>query len=80
MGWISGIAVYVIIWWLVIFLVLPWGVQTIAAEDVVKGHAPSAPRRPRMWLKAAVTTLVAAVLWLIVFAIIKSGAISFSQP
>ncbi|MBK8209990.1 MAG: DUF1467 family protein [Rhodospirillales bacterium] len=80
MGWISGIAVYVIIWWLVIFLVLPWGVQTVAAEDINRGHAPSAPRRPRIVLKAAVTTLVAAVLWLIVFAIIESGVISFTQP
>ena len=80
MGWISGIAVYVIIWWLVIFMVLPWGVHTVATEDVAKGHASSAPRRPRIWLKAAVTTLVAAVLWLIVFAIIESGAISFNQP
>jgi predicted secreted protein len=79
MGWISGIAIYAIIWWLVIFMVLPWGVQTIGADDVAKGHAPSAPRRPRMLLKAAVTTVVAAVTWLIVFAIIESGAISFSQ-
>lgn len=80
MGWISGIAVYVIIWWLVIFVVLPWGVQTVGAEDISRGHAPSAPRRPRILLKTAVTTLVAAVLWLIVFAIIESGVISFTQP
>ena len=25
MGWVTGLAVYVIIWWLVIFMVLPWG-------------------------------------------------------
>jgi len=80
MGWVSGVAVYVILWWLVIFMVLPWGVQTVSAEDVARGHAPGAPIRPRMGLKAAVTTLVAAVLWLIVHAIIKSGAISFVEP
>lgn len=80
MGWVSGIAVYVIIWWLVIFMVLPWGVQPVTAEDVAKGHAPSAPRRPRILLKTAVTTLVAAVIWLIVFAIIESGVVSLSQP
>jgi len=79
MGWVSGIAVYVIIWWLVIFMVLPWGIQTIGADDVARGHASSAPRRPRMLLKAAVTTVVAAVLWLIVFWIIDSGAISLAQ-
>jgi predicted secreted protein len=76
---VSGVAVYIIIWWLVIFLVLPWGVQTVSAEDVARGHAPSAPRRPRIRLKAAVTTLVAAVLWLIVYAVIESGVISFVE-
>jgi predicted secreted protein len=76
---VSGVAVYIIIWWLVIFLVLPWGVQTVSAEDVARGHAPSAPRRPRIGLKAAVTTLVAAVLWLIVYAVIESGVISFVE-
>ena len=77
MGWVSGIAVYLILWWLVLFLVLPWGVQPVADEDVKKGHASSAPRRPRMLLKAAVTSVIAAVLWLVVDWVIQSGAISF---
>lgn len=77
MNWVSGVAVYIIIWWVVIFMVLPWGVQTITADDVRKGHASGAPRRPRLLLKLAVTTLVSAVLWLVVYWIIDSGLISF---
>ena len=46
MTWVSGIAIYVIIWWTVIFAVLPFGVQPIAAEDVSKGHAAGAPGGP----------------------------------
>ncbi len=80
MGWISGVATYILIWWLVVFMVLPWGVEAVSPEDVARGHSSSAPRRPRMWLKAAVTTLVAAVLWLILYAVIQSGAISFVEP
>ena len=76
MGWVSGIAVYIVIWWLVIFMVLPWGVQPIEEGDVEKGHAASAPLRPRMLRKMAVTTAIAAVLWLIAYAIIESGVIS----
>ena len=52
MGWVSGIAVYIVIWWLVIFMVLPWGVQPIERGDVEKGHAASAPLRPRMLRKS----------------------------
>ncbi len=77
MGWVSGIAVYFIIWWLVIFAILPWGVRTLDSEDVVRGHAQSAPKRPRIGLKMAVTTVVAALLWLVVFAVVESDLISF---
>ena len=76
MGWVSGIAVYIVIWWLVIFMVLPWGVQPIEQSDIEKGHAASAPRRPRMLRKVALTTAISAVLWLVAYAIIESGAIS----
>lgn len=79
MGWVSGAAVYLIIWWMVIFLVLPWGSQPIAAEDVRKGHAASAPQNPRILLKFAITTVISGVIWLMVNWVINSGLISFSQ-
>ena len=75
MSWVSGFAVYVIIWWTVIFAVLPFGVQPIAADQVSKGHAAGAPRRPRILLKVAVTSLIAAVLWLIVYWLFESGVV-----
>ncbi len=77
MGWISGIAVYLVIWWLVIFMVLPWGNQPVDAEDAARGHAPSAPRKPRLAIKVAVTTAIAAVLWAIVYVVMAQGWISF---
>lgn len=77
MGWVSGIAVYIVIWWLVIFMVLPWGVQPIEQGDVEKGHAASAPLRPRILRKVAITTVISAVLWLIAYAIIESDLITF---
>lgn len=76
MGWVSGIATYVIIWWLVIFMVLPWGVRPIDADDVARGHAHGAPKRPRLGLKLAVTTVIAAVLWAIADVIVINGWIS----
>ena len=79
MGWVSGAAVYLIIWWTVIFMVLPWGVQPITSEDVRRGHADSAPQRPRILLKFAVTTVVSGVIWLLINWIINAGLISFSQ-
>ena len=77
MGWISGTAVYIVIWWLVIFMVLPWGVQPVEQSDIEKGHAASAPLRAHMLRKVVATTIISAIVWLIVYVIMESEAISF---
>jgi len=75
MGWVSGIVVFLITWWVVLFAVLPWGVRP--PDEPEPGHASGAPARPRIWMKFAVTTVVAAVIWLGIYALITSGWISF---
>lgn len=76
MGWISGVAVYFIIWWVVIFAVLPWGAQPTANDDLIEGQEPGAPGKPRLLVKMVATTLVAGVVWVIVYLIIEYGGIS----
>lgn len=77
MSWTTGVAIYLVIWWIVIFLVLPWGVRTVGGEDVRRGHASSAPVRPRILAKMAVTSVIAAGVWGIVYAAIALDWISF---
>ena len=60
MSWFGIVVVFTIVWWMVFFITLPFGVTT---PDVPEpGHAPSAPERPRLGLKALITTVVAAAL------------------
>ena len=80
MGWISGLAVYFIIWWVVIFAVLPWGVTSVSDDEVVQGQERGAPRNPKLLLRIAVTTVVAAVIWLIVYWLIEYGPFSLRGP
>ena len=70
MTWFTGILVYLVVWWLVLFTVLPWGNKP--PENPEPGHAASAPERPRMWLKAAVTSAIAAVIWLAIYLAIEN--------
>lgn len=77
MGWPMGIAVYLIIWWLVIFMVLPWGVKAIGAEDVEKGQAPSAPRKPHLRKKFTITTAISGVVWLAFYYAFATGVFNF---
>lgn len=69
----SGIVVYVMIWWVIFFMSLPFGVRV--DEQVETGHATSAPSNPRLWLKAGVTTVIATVLWGVYALALETGLI-----
>jgi len=77
MSWYTGLATYAIIWWLVMFMVLPWGVRRIDPDDMQEGDDPGAPEKPRLWLKAVITTVAAGVIFALVYLIVESGVISF---
>lgn len=63
MGIVTGILVYVIMWWLIFFMSLPWGVQPI--EEMDKGYERGAPAQPRLLLKVVVTTGITTVLFML---------------
>ena len=75
MTWFEGLVTFVIIWWMVLFTVLPWGVRIPDTPE--KGHATSAPIRPRLWLKLSVTTGIAVLLWGVAYWLAASNLISF---
>lgn len=74
----TGIMVYIVLWWLVLFTVLPWGVRP--AENPQAGHEIGAPEKPRLLLKFAVTTVVAGVIFGALYWFIDQGFVSFRQP
>jgi len=78
MGWVTGIVVYVLAWWITLFAVLPLWVTPADPGD--PAHAAGAPQRPRMLLKLGITTVVSAVIWLGIYALVHSSVISFRQP
>ncbi|WP_026987519.1 DUF1467 family protein [Fodinicurvata fenggangensis] len=75
MNWFTGLMVYIVVWWLVIFTVLPWGVRR--NENPEPGHEAGAPENPMLGRKALVTTVISAVIWLIIYFVIEADIISF---
>jgi predicted secreted protein len=62
MTWVSLFAVFFIIWWVVLFAVLPFSLRTQEeAGEVVPGTTASAPRGPHM-LRAIIRTTVATAI------------------
>jgi predicted secreted protein len=56
-------AIYFVMWWIVLFVVLPWGVKSQEeAGDISPGSDPGAPVRPLLLQKVIATTLVSAVI------------------
>jgi predicted secreted protein len=76
MNWFTGIVLYILIWTLSLFVVLPIGTQPVTDADAVSGWR-GAPRHARMWRKVLVTTIVATVLFAIVFVVIVEDWLSF---
>ena len=79
MTWFSGALIFIVVWWLIFFMLLPIGARSYheAGEKVEKGNAESAPIRPRLWLKVIVATSVALLMTVLIYFIIDFGALSF---
>ncbi len=56
-------AIYFVVWWLVLFAIMPFGMHTQDEEgEVVLGTTRSAPVRPNLMRKAIITTIVTTIL------------------
>lgn len=75
MGLVSGIVVFVMIWWTSLFAVLPWGNRP--SENPLVGEVTSAPAKPRLLKKFLVTTLISCILWCVVYGLIASNVLNF---
>ena len=76
----SAFVVYLMIWWVTLFGVLPLGVRGQAEEgDVVNGSEPGAPVQSNIKRKAIITTIIATIIWVIVCGIIISGKFSWDD-
>lgn len=76
MGWFTGFVVYFLIWWVVLFAVLPIGTRPSAEPDPDSGFR-GIPEQPRLWRKVLITTLIAAIVWGAAAWLINSPYVSF---
>src|SRR6266536_6442234 len=63
----TGLAIYFIVWWMVLFAVLPWGVRSqLESGQVVPGSDPGAPAIPNLRSKLIWTTVVATIAFALI--------------
>lgn len=73
MGVTTAIAIYLVIWWVVLFTILPLGVTSHAEAGIDKGDGgdPGAPVDPKLKKKFFTTTWVAAIVFVVVYLVIR---------
>jgi predicted secreted protein len=77
MSIVSAIVLFLVIWFLVLFIVLPIRLETQGERgEVVPGTHSGAPANLSMKRKALITTGVAVLLWVLIAGVILSGVIS----
>ena len=76
----TGIAIYFIIWWIVLFAVLPWGVRSQEESgEVTTGTDPGAPSAPYLGRKLLWTTALAALVLLLGYFIYAYRLVAIEQ-
>ena len=75
-----AIAIYVVIWWTVLFAILPIGVRTQGEDGtIVPGTPASAPTQPRLMRVVLLTTLVSSLVFVGLWLAIRYGVIDLRQ-
>jgi predicted secreted protein len=72
-GPITMFAVYLTVWWTVLFAVLPLGMGPADRERPTDGAQWGAPVNPNLKKKFITTTWVSAVVWVVIMLVIWSG-------
>jgi predicted secreted protein len=68
MNWTTALAIYFVAWWIVLFLVLPFGVRSQHEDGMVTpGTDPGAPIVPWLVRRLIWTTVLTAVFCAIFF-------------
>ena len=65
------IIVLTCVWWIVFYMVLPFGNQITVKPEL--GHADSAPTKPRLGMKIIITSAISVILTIAIVNLIEHG-------
>ena len=71
---VTAVVVFILIWWVTLFTVLPWGVRR--TENPEEGHDQGAPARPMLLRKLLITTGISVILFGITYGVIETSGLS----
>lgn len=81
MGPLTAVAIFLTIWWTVLFAVLPWNVVSHAEAGIDKGDGgdPGAPVDPKLKQKFFTTTWISVIVFAAIWAIVHFGLVKLPR-
>ena len=76
----TSLAIYFVLWWVVLFLTLPFGVRSQHEDgEGAPGTDPGAPILTRMGRKLTWTTIISAIIYGVGLAAYQAGYLSIER-
>lgn len=76
MSFLNAAFIYFLIWWVMLFTVLPWGIERHQDEGL--GHDAGAPRIPGLKRKIFLNTLLSGVILAVIYILVETDVINWS--
>ena len=81
MGITGSIIVYVLIWWIIFFSVLPLGIQSNKEKfkERIEGMDPGAPINPKIGKKFLITTIITSIIFIVIYYLVKFNLLNLRE-
>ena len=77
----GSIIVYVMIWWIIFFSVLPIGIQSNKEvfKEKIGGIDPGAPKNPKIGKKFLITTLITSIIFAVIYYLVEVNLLNLRE-
>ena len=81
MGITGSIIVYVMIWWIIFFSVLPVGIQSNKEvfKEKIEGMDPGATKNPNIVKKFLLTTLITSLIFAVIYYLVEIDLLNLRE-
>ena len=81
MGITGSIIVYVLIWWIIFFAILPIGIQSNKEKfrDKIEGVDPGAPNNPKIARKFLITTIITSIIFIVIYYLVEFNLLNLRE-
>ena len=81
MGITGSIIVYVLIWWIIFFSILPVGIQSNKEKfkEKIEGNDLGAPNNPKIGKKFFITTIITTIIFMVIYYLVKFDLLNLRE-